>query len=78
MLPSVEQLFAENDEKRKNILFLSQEELTEISSPIAYRAGHVQVALDEALQILGDKDITIFICGSPIMVDDVRQMLTER
>ena len=79
ILPSVEKLFSESNEKRKNILFLSQEEdIDSISGAAPYRAWHVQLALDEALQTLHDKDMTIFICWTPVMVDDVRQMLTER
>lgn len=72
MLPSVEKQFTSNSDNVKNILFLSQDDHAR------YRRWHVQEALDEGLQFLGSKDITIFICGSPMMVDDVRQMLTER
>lgn len=73
ILPSVEKTFSDNNDRVKNILFLSQDEHD------GYRQGHVQLALDEALAFLGDKSaITVFICGSPLMVDDVRQMLVER
>lgn len=78
MLPSVEQLFSESTSNVKNMLFLSQETEDLAALPAAYRPGHVQLALDEALEHLGTKDITVFLCGSPVMVDDVKQMLTER
>lgn len=72
MLGSVENIFSIQTEKVKNILFLSQEDKE------GYRRGHVQLALDESIERLWSKDITVFICWSPLMVDDVRQMLTER
>lgn len=72
ILPSVENLFLTNNDKVKNILFLSQDDAD------GYRRWHVQLGLDEAIQFLGEKNITVFICGAPVMVDDVRQMLTER
>lgn len=72
ILPSVESLFSTQNDTIRNILFLSQDDKD------GYRRGHVQLALDEAIEFLGDKNITVFICWSPLMVDDVRQMLTER
>lgn len=71
ILPSVEELFSDTDKSRHNIMFLSQDDHDN------YRKWHVQLALDEALQIIGT-DITVFLCWSPLMVDDVRQMLAER
>lgn len=72
ILPSVEQLFTSDKETIKHTLFLSQEDHD------GYRRWHVQEWLDEALAFLGDKSITVFLCGSPVMVDDMRQLLTER
>ncbi|MBP6910065.1 hypothetical protein KBC03_00470 [Patescibacteria group bacterium] len=57
VLPSVEKIFSDHNDTTKNILFLSQDEHD------GYRQGHVQLALDEALEFLGDKSsIIVFIC----------------
>lgn len=72
MLPSVEQLFLSNTENSHHTLFLSKEDHE------SYRRWHVQEWLDEALAFLGNKSITVFLCGSPVMVDDVRQLLIEK
>ena len=47
--------------------------------PVAYaKKGYVQTGLDEAMEFLGTKEISVFICGKPEMVDDVRGKLVEK
>ncbi len=63
-----------NNEKISNLIYLSREE--NISK--GFEKWHVQDWLDKALEILNDKNISVFICGKNVMVDDVRQKLIEK
>ena len=41
------------------------------------RDWYIQASLDPALSRLGTRDCQVFICGKPVMVDDVIQQLTS-
>jgi ferredoxin-NADP reductase len=54
-------------------LFLSQEE----QLPGGWQRGYIHQWLDEALHFLGTDEITVFLCGKPSMVDEVREKLSD-
>lgn len=59
------------------MLYLSQEnEDFHKKNPVAYEytSGRIQQALPEALEFLGN-NFTAYLCGTPAMVDDIRQTL---
>ena len=80
VLPSVNQIFSWTSDTTKNMLFLSREqELGTRDEGIKnYREWYVQTGLDEAMEFLGTNDVSVFICGKPEMVDDVRKILSEK
>jgi NAD(P)H-flavin reductase len=82
VLPSTLELFSKNLENAMCQLYLSREdndfsEKDSIKRPVSIK-GYVQSGLDEALEFLGWKDISVFICGKPEMVDDVKKILMEK
>ena len=70
LLPDVRQALAHHDPRVRHWCFLSQESSDLL--PHGRSAGYVQDGLDEALAFLGTTDITVFVCGIPAMVDEVR------
>jgi NAD(P)H-flavin reductase len=81
VLPSTLELFSKNLENTMCQLFLSREnddffEKKTIERPVS-KKGYVQGGLNEALDFLGTKKISVFICGKPEMVDDVRRKLVD-
>lgn len=42
---------------------------------LRYRDGYIQHGLDEVLQFLWTTEVSVFICGKPEMVDEVRGIL---
>lgn len=77
VLPSTLGLFSKISSNTKNVLFLSREnEIQSSEFKIQnYKDGYVQSWLDEAMEFLGTKEVSVFICGKPEMVDDVREKL---
>lgn len=73
VLPSVEALFSKQSDNVYNQLFLSKEE----NLSAQYTLGYIQDGLEKALQFLGSSDISVFICGKPEMVDDVKRKLID-
>lgn len=82
VLPSVEKLFSENTDHIYHQLFLSKQEWLSSSwiqpKSAKYSLWRMQGWLDNALAFLWTTDISVFICGKPEMVDDVRKILTEK
>lgn len=74
VLPSTLELFSKEFENRKHMLFLSREE---IQTPYMY-SWYVQTWMESALEFLGTIDISVFICGKPEMVDEVRTILVGK
>ncbi len=72
VLPSVEETFSLSSDNVHNQLFLSKEE----NLPKNYTQWHIQNGLESALAFLNTKEISVFICGKPEMVDDFRSQLT--
>ncbi|MBS8122037.1 FAD-binding oxidoreductase [Candidatus Vampirococcus lugosii] len=68
----IQKTFNSNDEKVKNILYLSRDKVE------GYRNGHIQDGLQEAIDFLGTKKIKVFICGKPEMVDDATNILLSK
>lgn len=61
-----------NTEQIKHFLHLSQDTKT-------WRASwHIQSSIDPALVFLDTSNIQVYICGKPIMVEDVVQQLLQR
>jgi sulfite reductase alpha subunit-like flavoprotein len=81
VLPSTLELLAQESENTMCRLFLSREdddffEKRTLVRPVS-KKGYVQDGLEEALNFLGDSNISVFLCGHPAMVDDVRAKLVE-
>lgn len=74
IIPEVEEKFMINKNNIKNILFLSKEE----NIPNWYKRWHVQDGIEEALNFLWTKDLKIFLCWLPAMVDDTISILLEK
>ncbi len=68
------QKYSLQDKKIYNQIYLSKEK--NISQWM--RKWYVQDGLEDALQFLDTKDITVFICGLPVMCDDVSQILQDK
>ncbi|MDP2670792.1 MAG: hypothetical protein Q8O99_08105 [bacterium] len=67
LIPEVQNIFyATASDRIKHLFFLSKE----TSFPEDYRQGHIQDGLEEAVQFLGMKT-SCFVCGNPIMVNDI-------
>ena len=82
VLPSTLELFSKNLENTMCQLFLSREDddffkKNSIERPVS-KKGYVQAGLDEAMEFLGTNDVSVFICGKPEMVDDVKAILIEK
>ncbi len=82
VLPSTKELFTKEIDNTKKTIFLSREkerrDNTEENNAwenLRYHDGYIQHGLDEALQFLGTTDVSVFICGKPEMVDEVRWIL---
>jgi NAD(P)H-flavin reductase len=74
ILPDVEQLFVTTQsDTTKHLLYLSQE--TQL--PPMYHQGRIQLGIDEALEFLWE-DFAAYICGTPAMVNDIKQELLQR
>jgi NAD(P)H-flavin reductase len=82
VLPSTLELFSKNLENTMCQLYLSREdndfsEKDNIKRPVSIK-GYVQSGLDEAMEFLGTTDISVFICGKPEMVENVKGILVEK
>jgi len=71
ILPHIEKLFSEQNNKIRNFLYLSKEEVL----PDNYYHGHVQDNLEEALDFLWDTNFVAILCGKPVMVESVEKIL---
>ncbi len=91
VLPSTKELFWKNISHTHTTIFLSREkdlrdELGENNidknksdnKDVRYHNGYIQDGLEDALQFLDTTDVSVFICGKPEMVDDVRRILDEK
>ena len=81
VLPSTLELFSKNLENTMCQLFLSREDSdisqnTDTMRPVSEK-GYVQAGLEKAMTFLATKKISVFICGKPEMVDDVKGKLVE-
>lgn len=63
-------------DKIYNQICLSKEE--KIPAYAGMTKGYVQTGLDDALAFLGTQDVTVFICGLPVMCDEVSQILQDK
>ena len=82
VLASTRELFAKEIDNTKKTIFLSREKDRHESNEgnnewetLRYRDGYIQHGLDEALQFLWTTNMSVFICGKPEMVDEVRWIL---
>lgn len=78
VLPSTLELLWQTGENRFHRLCLSREENIISNDNLLFTNWYVQAQLDNALEFLGTKDVSVFICGKPEMVDDVRKILTDK
>lgn len=79
VLQSTLELFKKENENIFHRLCLSREEINDkMTEWQNYKKGYVQKQLDEAMEFLGTNDVSVFICGKPEMVDDVRMILSEK
>ncbi len=65
------------NKKIHNQLFLSKKEINENKQAIL-KNGYVQDGLDSALEFLETTELTVFICGLPVMCEDVAQLLQKK
>lgn len=81
VLPSTRELFAKEIDNTKKTIFLSREKdhhennKNHESEGQGYSDGYIQHGLDDALQFLWSANVSVFICGKPEMVDEVRGIL---
>ena len=66
--------YSVQNERVKNMIFLSKED----SLSDGMMRGYVQDGLDSALEFLSIQDIIVFICGLPVMCEDVAQILQDK
>jgi ferredoxin-NADP reductase len=74
LLPTVVDAYTSNDLRVTNMLYLSQEK----ELPVWWQAGYVQQALEYVFEVFTDQEFQIFLCGKPVMVDDVVAILLDR
>jgi ferredoxin-NADP reductase len=74
ILPIVMQSYVSDDSRVKHLLYLSQEK----ALPIGWQPGYVQQALEYIFETFADQKFQIFLCGKPVMVDDVVAILLDR
>ena len=75
VLPSTIELLQKKYENRFHRLCFSKEDIESMSDEWRIVNWYIQTQLDNALWFLNTKDISVFICGKPEMVDDVRAKL---
>lgn len=78
VLPSTRELFEKKNENTFHRLCLSKEDLSTTNDEWRMTSGYVQKQLDDAIEFLDTKDISVFICGKPEMVDDVKSQLLAK
>lgn len=77
ILADVEQTFTKHPQENiHHFLHLSQETSAEEHILTTYRPGRIQQSVPEALELLGN-DLVAYICGTPIMVNEVRNLLLD-
>lgn len=74
ILPTVMQDYTSSDHRISHMLYLSQEK----DLPTWWQAGYVQQALEYIFETFTDQKFQIFLCGKPVMVDDVVAILLDR
>jgi len=74
LIPTVIQSYTSGDHRIENMLYLSQEK----DLPVGWEAWYVQQSLEHIFEKFVDKKFQIFLCGKPVMVDDVVSILLDR
>lgn len=74
LIPTVIQSYTSSDPRVQHMLYLSQEK----ELPNWRQAWYVQQAFEHIFEIFADQKFQIFLCGKPVMVDDVVAILLDR
>jgi len=74
LLPSVLQSYTSDDPRVTHMLYLSQE----THLPLGRQSWYVQQSLEYIFETFADQKFQIFLCGKPVMVDDVVAILLDR
>lgn len=74
ILPTVMQSYTSDDPRVTHMLYLSQEK----DLPVTRQAGYVQQALEYIFETFENQKFQVFLCGKPVMVDDVVAILLDR
>jgi ferredoxin-NADP reductase len=74
IVPVVEQTYRSYDDRINHMLYLSQEK----ELPPDRQTGYVQQALETIFEVFDWQDFQVFLCGKPVMVDDVVAILLDR
>lgn len=74
ILPAVMDCYTSDDPRITHILYLSQEK----ELPAWRQAWYVQQSLEYIFETFADQKFQIFLCGKPVMVDDVVAILLDR
>lgn len=74
LLSSVVDAYNNNSETIQQFLYLSQEK----DLPDWRESWYIQQALDIIFDIFAKEKFQVFLCGKPVMVDDVVAILTDR
>lgn len=74
ILPSIMESYANKDPHITHMLYLSQEK----DLPVWWQAWYVQQALEYVFETFADQTFQVFLCGKPVMVDDVVAILWDR
>ena len=80
VIDKLENTYNQNKPNYKVDVFFSKENISTYINKknITYKSWHVQDGLDDALKWLNTKNIKVFMCGKPQMVDKITEYLIKK
>lgn len=78
LIPLLEWIFENNDPNIINNFFLSREHINISKKNFLIQRWYVQDWIDKALNFVGIEWTKVFICWNPNMVNEIRNILTEK